>query len=377
MWLNKVYAMSSNKQTSEVEYQETEMCSLRCLNCGAMLKGKYCHECGQLVTTKMPSVKDFILEYLNNAFIWDTQFFTTIGRLVRRPGLLTNEFMSGRFVSQEHPLKLNMFLLFVFITMFVLFSGGKKADDTLESITTNEMAFPSIQLSFLSSNEEFIDSVATSPRDTIVLRAPLDISVDHSHIVRAVDVIEDSHGKGLDTWTAVVPRTLIEDGIVILNDDNQYVFSQEKEVVVPEFDELKSVLKELNSLISTYFPFIILLTTPLLARSISIIQRKNRKPFLRHYIFALHYTAFIELLIILIYALFLVVDLPFEVLQWILRVGSSIYLVMAVRRVYHPDSWIKSIFKAIVTYITYLSICALIFFVIVIAICFYIAINAL
>ena len=46
------------------------MCSLRCLNCGAMLKGKYCHECGQQVTTKMPSVKDFILEYLNNAFIF-------------------------------------------------------------------------------------------------------------------------------------------------------------------------------------------------------------------------------------------------------------------------------------------------------------------
>lgn len=369
--------MSSNKQTSEVEYQETEMCSLRCLNCGAMLKGKYCHECGQQVTTKMPSVKDFILEYLNNAFIWDTQFLKTIGRLVCRPGQLTNEFMSGRFVSQENPLKLNMFLLFVFITMFVLFTGGKKADDTLDSITSSEMAFPSIQLSFLESNSDFIDRAATSQRDTVVLRAPLEISVDYEHIVQAVDVIEDTHGTGLDTWRAVVPRVLIEDSIIVPNEDNQYVFSQDTEVLVPEFHELKSVLKEMNSLISTYFPIIILLTTPLLARSISIFQRKNRKPFLRHYIFALHYTAFIELLIILIYAVFLVVNLPFDVLQWILRIGASVYLVMAIRRVYHPDSWIKSIINAIVTYIIYLSICAVIFFVIVIAVCFYIAINAL
>ena len=76
--------------------------------------------------------------YLNNAFIWDTQFFQTLWKLIRRPGHLTTEFLSGKFTSQEHPLKLNMFLLFVTITLFALFSSSEKVTDSVNSVLGNE-----------------------------------------------------------------------------------------------------------------------------------------------------------------------------------------------------------------------------------------------
>ena len=75
-----------------------------CLNCGADLQGMYCHKCGQQASSPTPKVGEFILEYLNNAYIWDPKFFLTIWNLVRRPGFLTNEFNAGRFVAYEHPL---------------------------------------------------------------------------------------------------------------------------------------------------------------------------------------------------------------------------------------------------------------------------------
>lgn len=45
-----------------------------CLNCGAELMGTYCHECGQQATNTNSTVMEFILEYLNNAYMWDPKF---------------------------------------------------------------------------------------------------------------------------------------------------------------------------------------------------------------------------------------------------------------------------------------------------------------
>ena len=94
----------------------------KCLNCGTKLQGMYCHKCGQHASNPTPKVWEFILEYMNNAFIWDQNFFSTIWQLLRRPGYLTKVFNAGKFVAYENPLKLNMFFLFVFVSMFLLFS---------------------------------------------------------------------------------------------------------------------------------------------------------------------------------------------------------------------------------------------------------------
>ncbi len=43
----------------------------QCLNCGTELNGMFCHKCGQQALDKTPTVKEFIVEYMNHAFIWD------------------------------------------------------------------------------------------------------------------------------------------------------------------------------------------------------------------------------------------------------------------------------------------------------------------
>ena len=126
-----------------------------CLNCGTELNGRFCHKCGQQATSKTPTVFGFIIEYINNAFIWDPRFIQTIWTLVRRPGHLTNEYLSGKFVSQEHPLKLNMFLLFVFVTLFLIFSGTDKMNSSVHNLTTDERVFSGIQMELLMDKEEY------------------------------------------------------------------------------------------------------------------------------------------------------------------------------------------------------------------------------
>ncbi|MEE1214465.1 MAG: hypothetical protein U0L04_05735, partial [Bacteroidaceae bacterium] len=69
--------MCNNQPESNSENKKKNLPYQHCLNCGAELNGMYCHECGQRATSKTPTVRAFVLEYLNNAFIWDTQFFQT------------------------------------------------------------------------------------------------------------------------------------------------------------------------------------------------------------------------------------------------------------------------------------------------------------
>ena len=67
----------------ENDLDSSTVCSTsRCLNCGSELKGTYCHNCGQHVTDHAMTVKRFILDYLDNAFLWDSRNIETIKRLV-------------------------------------------------------------------------------------------------------------------------------------------------------------------------------------------------------------------------------------------------------------------------------------------------------
>ena len=179
-----------------------------CLNCGTELSGRYCHVCGQRASSQTTSVRGFILEYFNNAFIWDTQCVQTIWKLIRRPGYLTNEYLSGKFTSQEHPLKLNMFLLLVTITLFAFFSSPEKMADSVNSIMSDEKAHVNVEVQYLIDDEELYAELQASPRDTVQLWAPLDLAERYPEFFTNLGTIEDTKKQGFDKWTAVIPQAL-------------------------------------------------------------------------------------------------------------------------------------------------------------------------
>jgi hypothetical protein len=345
-----------NKTEVEIPYSN-------CYNCGAELHGMYCHACGQHATSKTPSVGTFIYEYLNTAFIWDSQCLRTIWRLVSRPGQLTREFMEGKFISQENPLKLNMFLLFVFITMFMLFSGMEKANKTIDTFTESDMAYPTLQLQFLREDSQFLKSVYQSPRDTVQMYAPLNILEDHSDIIHRVQIIEDTHGVRPDRWTADVPTVLIRDSVIVQNADGYYVFNRDDEVVSDNFVIFKEVAVKMIDIVKTYLPLIVLFTTPFLAISLALIHYKKKLPLIHHFIFSLHYTAFLEILILLVYVIHLLFSPSLDVLQALVQIGCAIYLIISIRKVY-GNGWIMSIIKSLLVYLFYMTTCIIIFFVI-------------
>ena len=364
--------ISSNKNEDQSKKQ-AKLPYTHCLNCGAELQGKYCHVCGQEAVSKTPSVGAFIVEYANHAFIWDSNFLKTLWNLIRRPGHLTKEFIAGKFASHEHPLKLNMFLLFVLITLFVFFAGTEKVNNKVHNITNNEAVLAGLQLEFMIDRGE-LDTTLLSPQDTVQLLAPLFFANQYPGFIRCIDTLENTHDKGLDKWIAVIPHTFIEDSIMVEYESGCYRLNQEIQTAQNELMLVNSIAQELVNLIARYFPLLVLFTAPFLAISLRFVQRKNRLPRIHHFIFALHYTAFLEVLMLCIFLLHLTLSPPMDWMQWIMIIGSCLYLTIAFREVYGTKTWIGAALKALLTSLIYILI-GLVIFLGILIVAFFVAIS--
>ncbi len=100
-----------------------------CLNCNAEVLGKYCYICGQENTPPRQSVGHLINHFLNDITHFDGKFFATLGTLIRRPGLLTLEYVRGRRVSYLDPIRMYIFTSAVF---FIVFFNSFKPEDSFK-----------------------------------------------------------------------------------------------------------------------------------------------------------------------------------------------------------------------------------------------------
>ena len=93
--------------------------SENCANCGKGLIGKYCYNCGQKkVDLKDRSVMAFLTHFVEEFFTFDTRFYRSVKFLLFKPGYLSHEYISGRFISYISPLK--MYLFTSLISFFIM-----------------------------------------------------------------------------------------------------------------------------------------------------------------------------------------------------------------------------------------------------------------
>jgi hypothetical protein len=105
---------ASATETSRQVEAPTAAHSAECLNCGARLSGPFCSACGQRDIPPYPSVRDLAVDAFWELSGWDGRFFTTVRALVRRPGLLTREFLEGRRARYISPLRLYLMASLVY-----------------------------------------------------------------------------------------------------------------------------------------------------------------------------------------------------------------------------------------------------------------------
>ena len=90
-----------------------------CANCGAVLQGAWCHDCGQLAEDFHRSIGRLAMEAIEGITHLDGRFWRTAPALVFRPAKLTRDYIDGRRASQIPPLR-----LFLVVLLLVFFIGS-------------------------------------------------------------------------------------------------------------------------------------------------------------------------------------------------------------------------------------------------------------
>jgi hypothetical protein len=99
---------------------------IHCENCGTLLAGRFCAQCGQPAVDYRRSFRHVIVDVLDSFLNWDSKFLATIGYLLSRPWKLTNEFLAGHRVRYLNPLRL--YLLVSVLFFFVVNYGERQVE---------------------------------------------------------------------------------------------------------------------------------------------------------------------------------------------------------------------------------------------------------
>ena len=86
--------------------------STACLNCGAVLTGAYCANCGQAGHVHR-TLSSFFHDFLHGAFHFEGKIWRTIPALMFRPGKMTRAYIDGKRASYVSPIALFLFSLFL------------------------------------------------------------------------------------------------------------------------------------------------------------------------------------------------------------------------------------------------------------------------
>jgi len=95
-----------------------------CANCGAVLAGPYCHECGQPGHVHR-NLHALVHDIAHGVFHFEGKVWKTLPMLVTRPGELTRRYIAGERAKFVSPMAMFLFSVFLMFAVVSNVGGGK------------------------------------------------------------------------------------------------------------------------------------------------------------------------------------------------------------------------------------------------------------
>ena len=122
-----------------------------CRNCGTLLKGEFCHHCGQSAKVIRRPTREVLDDALGNVFHWDSRLLRTLRMLISRPGQLSVEWTEGRRMSFVPPFRLYIIVSFV---LFLVVGITARQDNTdFQVLSADSSALQSLQAAVQEAKE--------------------------------------------------------------------------------------------------------------------------------------------------------------------------------------------------------------------------------
>ncbi|MGI8599078.1 MAG: DUF3667 domain-containing protein [Chitinophagaceae bacterium] len=112
-----------------------------CLNCGEILNGRFCHNCGQENIVWKQNFISLVKHFIYDLFHFDGKFFDTLKNLFISPGLVPKEYINGKRAKYLDPIRMYLFTSAIFfIIFFYISSKGSlfNINDTSKNVTNQD-----------------------------------------------------------------------------------------------------------------------------------------------------------------------------------------------------------------------------------------------
>ncbi len=319
-----------------------------CANCTYTFKEgeNFCPNCGQENHSPNQPVKHYISELVESLFHLDSKFFTTIYQLVRYPGKVTKDFTENRRKRFMAPIRLYVFISFVFFLMVQWQTGEEEGAAFEPTVSIKDSEGQKTKIASFREDSISFDTEDSNGKTNINLfgyNMKFDVHELRKYknpSPQQIDSIIICEGAKPDYFI----RKLTKQFIKSIGDTDNF-----KEHFIQKFYKLGSIS--------------LFLLMPIFALLLKLLHFTRNKYYYEYLIFSIHYHSYCFLIftILLLCNALIGVHPSFYFLSILLFMA---YLAMAMRRNY-PQSRFMAIGKTFLMYFLY-GIVLLIFFVIII-----------
>src|SRR3954452_1410377 len=129
-----------------------------CLNCGSLLTGPFCSECGQHAHVHR-TLSAFFHDFLHGVLHFEGKIWRTLPLLAWKPGELTRRYIDGQRATFVSPIALFLFCVFLMFGIVGLTSSSGQAKAHAQADAAKELSKDQQKLSILQSQR----ATATGP----------------------------------------------------------------------------------------------------------------------------------------------------------------------------------------------------------------------
>jgi hypothetical protein len=122
-------SVQDNPSDENDDGRRTESC---CLNCGAILTGTYCAQCGQKDIPLRQTLSELVYNFLSSFSGYESKFFKTCRYLLLKPGFLATEYNAGRRERYFHPARMYAFISVIYFFLFAALPDADKSGAVLK-----------------------------------------------------------------------------------------------------------------------------------------------------------------------------------------------------------------------------------------------------
>src|SRR4051794_7125791 len=119
-----------------------------CLNCGSLLTGPFCSECGQHAHVHR-TLSAFFHDFLHGVLHFEGKIWRTLPLLAWKPGELTRRYIDGQRATFVSPIALFLFCVFLMFAFVSLLGGVGEFSPKAKKDIASELAKDKQKLAIL------------------------------------------------------------------------------------------------------------------------------------------------------------------------------------------------------------------------------------